>query len=178
MNANVKGKKAGRKRRAAGWTLLVLGVLVAGVWAASGWWRASRIAGWYAAHIQNGVVCREQFGPFVPGKYPDPRPWRFSPIEDYPGTWKWRATYGFAAQVDWSFGVASQEDLGGVKVVTFVLWPIPLLLWTPAALFLRSGTLARRRANKGACPKCGYSLAGIVEGSLCPECGRGAATTK
>ena len=170
--------KVGRKRRTLGWTLLTLGVLVAAVWVASGWWRADRIAGWYAAHIQNGSVYRERFGPFIPGKYPDPGPWRVSPIEDYPGTWKWKATYGFAAPVDWSFGVASQEDLGGVKVLTVVLWPIPLLLWTPAALLLRSGIIARRRAMTGSCAKCGYSLAGLGDGALCPECGKGAETSE
>ncbi|MDP1662524.1 MAG: hypothetical protein Q8L55_11485 [Phycisphaerales bacterium] len=47
-----------------------------------------------------------------------------------------------------------------------------LLLWTPAALLLRSGILARRRAITGKCRSCGYDLAGLAGDSLCPECGK------
>jgi hypothetical protein len=59
---------------------------------------------------------------------------------------------------------------------TMPLWPIPLLLCTPAALLLRSASLARRRANTGACTKCGYSLSGLAADTPCPECGKGAQT--
>ena len=56
----------------------------------------------------------------------------------------------------------NEEVMSGTFISVGPLWPIPLLLWTPAALLLRSGILARRRAVKGMCAKCGYSLAGLA----------------
>ena len=75
------------------------------------------------------------------------------------------------------FGVvgysAASRTAANYHRLDVLLWPIPLLLWTPAALLLRSGILARRRAVKGMCAKCGYSLAGLATDSPCPECGGG-----
>lgn len=57
------------------------------------------------------------------------------------------------------------------KLLTFVLWPVPLPLWALGAGMLRSGVLARRRAL-GFCRVCGYDLAGLCDEVVCPECGR------
>lgn len=78
----------------------------------------------------------------------------------------------------YSLGLYSlYDDAGGRRWHWFILWPIPLLLWPLAAMLLRSGILARRRANTGMCGKCGYSLAGLAAGTPCPECGKRAVAT-
>ena len=53
------------------------------------------------------------------------------------------------------------------------LWDAPVIGWN----LVIGGILGRytleeaRRQNKGICPWCRYSLAGLPEGTLCPECG-------
>ncbi|MDP1662525.1 MAG: hypothetical protein Q8L55_11490 [Phycisphaerales bacterium] len=151
--------RGGKVRRTLGWTLLTLGLLVAGMWVASGWWEvvvwwetSPKLSLGWALRAIGGVWELEQgrvngsWGARAYSKSEAPQWWA--------GTW---GTYG-----NGYFGYRGQ------------LWPIPLLLWTPAALLLRSGILARRRALSGKCKSCGYDLAGLAPDAPCPECGKGA----
>ncbi len=50
------------------------------------------------------------------------------------------------------------------------LWTLGATAGLPAAWLWRCDLRARPRP--GRCPSCGYSLAGLAEGSKCPECGK------
>jgi hypothetical protein len=167
--------KTGRRRRATGWTLLALGLLVAAVWGASRWWYLSY---WFTECGVSLAAGRAGFSVVERGAAPaGVRGGHFAHTGDRGGTarWIWTAE-GEPLRVSvkrtslWLAWRDHHDGSGSHYCV--VLWPIPLLLWTPAALLLRSGILARRRAMKGSCAACGYSLAGLGAGFPCPECGK------
>jgi hypothetical protein len=172
----------GRKRRTLGWVLLTLGVLVAGVWVASRWWIACWVCpgGHTTCWISSGHLATTSYRL----SYTQPG-WKYIAPASPAQQGQWTLWHGWGSRTivvnftQRDFGILSTNHYvvaGETQSRDFrlVLWPIPLLLWTPAALLLRSGILARRRANKGACPRCGYSLTGLAEGAPCPECGQGA----
>lgn len=68
-------------------------------------------------------------------------------------------------------------DGGSVGGATGFTW-IAVPLWVPAAATLmltmtafRVDTLARRRERMNLCKTCGYDRTGLVNTSVCPECG-------
>ncbi|MFT3683608.1 MAG: hypothetical protein QM783_01570 [Phycisphaerales bacterium] len=172
--ATTQDRTRGGKRRAAGWTLLTLGVVVASVWIASGLVRvdwADPSKGW-RLQVRNGCVLVDKSA-----ERTGSASWSFMQLEyGYRGfhwttSWPWSGS----GKPDVDLLVFSTNKhssaVSNWRVWVIALWPIALLLWTSAALLLRSGILARRRALKGSCVKCGYSLTGISANAPCPECG-------
>jgi len=165
---------AGRRRRAVGWTLLILGVMVVGVWVASGWSpRGGRLSSGRSVVIEFGTL---HFRP----------DWALADVdwlteqrlassmrmrERLVSSWRTDRMLN-GAQFEWANWSWNGKTGERLPAFTFPLWPIPLLLWARAALLLRSGVLVRRRALSGACAKCGYPLAGLAQNAPCPECGR------
>ena len=164
----------GRKRRVLGWMLLALGVVVAGVWAASRWWVLGRNRGSTYVSVERGMVM------LVCQTYKSGRPDHWYARESQPPR-----GWAFYAEVyppvcppfdQWDLGFVNgyTEDFGKTGLVwtrRAVLWPVPLLLWFPGVMVLRSGIIARRRAITGKCRACGYDLSGTSASSPCPECG-------
>jgi hypothetical protein len=163
-------KAVGRKRRAVGWALVALSLLVAGVWAASGWrcvqwWKGD--AYWYCANGSVGVNVQAGSGARL---RQEERP-IFALADRQSLSWRvWYPTWSKSIHRDLAV-VAYGGDRVDFWYTAVSLWPIPLLLWTSAVLLLRSGYLARRRANTGMCGKCNYNLAGLTPDAPCPECG-------
>lgn len=153
-------KRIGRKRRLTAWTLFAFALLVAGVWVLSGFSSVGYSETGSAWFVRAGLLShyngRDDLGWYVN--------WFGRPFDV-----RWRVIKDFEPSMDYNFRLAAWTKDG--QLIQFAVWPIPLLLVTPAALFLRSASLARRRANANACAKCGYNLTGLATGTPCPECG-------
>ncbi len=187
-NPSAKRSRAGSKRRAAGWMLLTLGLLIAGVWLASAWWSVKYFCDPFpferVIEVRRGGVAID-FERDPVGCDPFPGGWSVYPLHPAAVGLDWGAR-GMNEHGGWlafykPMGGRRVTDLGGYYSVSspglnsntrIVLWPLPLMLWTTGGLALWSGRRARWRAMINHCPTCGYNLAGLVPGAQCPECGR------
>jgi hypothetical protein len=157
--------RTGRKRRAAGWTLLALGLLGAGVWVWSGWvWPA------YCTSTRMYVLRGGMAGvkiddrPVPPARYTLGWSQQVPSEHNWPGGWSWFPLIAVERnEIDYGVRPLSHRSTTWVAI-----WPIPPLLWTPAALLLRSGIPRAakgelrhvrqvRLLTRGACPHCRLS---------------------
>ncbi|MGH7131407.1 MAG: hypothetical protein ACREJO_05630 [Phycisphaerales bacterium] len=175
--ATTAKKKPGRKRRWAGWFLLVLGVLITGVWGASAKWMVGFGSNNAVIGVTSGIVGLNTF-PSDP-RLPKPeRGWSFGRSS----SWHWLlesspdwSRGGDTSVNTWLFTWSSRERQTGSSVfLNVILWPIALVgLGSGAGLLQWDRYARRRRAMAGHCRKCGYDLAGLPRGTgaPCPECG-------
>jgi hypothetical protein len=153
-----KGKvvRPGRKRRAGGWVLLGLGVLIAGVWVASKWCRVSADISTQASKtsifISGGRLTLLRYADRV---YFHIR----ADLDLYHRLWEWWS---------WDFEIGSNS-----QAVALSLWPVSLLLLSTGGLLSRWGVAAPRRTSGNECAACGYDIAVLSDGAKCPECGKG-----
>lgn len=148
-----------------GWLLVWLGVFVAGVWIASGWWSLTIRGGrWRGLDIGAGrATWTNQYGEDMAD-------------EERAGVW-WTH---FDGEPCWYLRELWYEDAGcggqtgAWESYGVAFWPVPIVMWLPAAGVLCAGVRARTREAKGLCGACGYDLVGLVDAAACPECGRGA----
>ncbi len=160
------------KRRLAGLLLLALGLIMATALALSGrvWFGYSR--GTWGVGVQGGVVVV---------LYESGRLW-WMPSDGWAArdldpdergySWVVPARPGPAV---WSVGAAAYYDAdartGRKRWLDLVAWPLAALTLVCGGALIWAGKLACRRAEAGQCKGCGYSLAGLADGTRCPECG-------
>ena len=179
-------RSPGRKRRVAGWVLLVVGVVIAGVWGASRWWWF----GWSGEQESFAVFRGLASIDTQRGNVWSPLGWCFDPApspHDVGWVWltetptnTWNATQfvnlHFASYQRLnviSSGFSNSGQVIGTEHSTYIcIWPFALVSLLGGGWLVWSGRRARRRAMTGVCLKCGYDLRGLGAGAPCPECGK------
>ncbi|MEK6703401.1 MAG: hypothetical protein AABZ53_14160 [Planctomycetota bacterium] len=184
--------KLGRRRIWSGWLLLVGGLVIAGIWIASGRYSFRRV--WFhefmnrSVRVQQGVVevCAvdrhlwNREGSLVPDALTDLPPFGEPLVVNEwtrtDGPWHWAGTLFAHAQMGGRTltGIVTVDtarpSFQGTTRFAMVLWPIPLVLLAAGGMMLWHGKTAARIAV-GCCLTCGYDLKGLTLGTACPECG-------
>ncbi|MFT3683977.1 MAG: hypothetical protein QM783_03445 [Phycisphaerales bacterium] len=177
MRARTKsGRRAGRRRLAAGWVFLVLAVMSFAAWVGSIWVETTWSRGEWTVQCGHGVlaVYRE-----LPSSMPA---FRFVRLEPSPVWWIGveRRTNNTATNLctDVRLGICGGYHLTSTvrgvfdsRCVMVLLYPFAIAAGICGVLMVRSGRRARR-VSGGLCERCGYDLAGLGAGVGCPECGK------
>jgi hypothetical protein len=150
----------GRKRRLlrrAGFTLLACSLLLAGVALASCKLLVSRGGAGSIMELTAGGVMVT----WNPRRTDGVWPWQ-----------GWRPVWNRSWTTDrlWGLPRRSRGAFAGWPIVTVPLGPPAVALAASGGVCLLA-TIRRRRP--GRCRACGYDLAGLAPGSVCPECGAG-----
>jgi len=159
--------------------IAVLGVLLAAMWAASAFYV-----------VDAGLVVGERRLRFrcESGAYLlESEHWTAADVRATGGATRWAefrrpwpggAPWTWCLDASWHHAGVRAEILGAPfspwqpdSLAVAGWWPV--LIAGLGVLWLWQGERrSRRRARAGACPSCGYDLAGLTPGSACPECGR------
>jgi hypothetical protein len=89
------------------------------------------------------------------------------------GSWPWQGwrpvrARSWTSDRLWGLPRRGRGAIGGWPFVTVPLGPPAMALGAAGGVCLLA---AVRRPGSGRCPECGYNLAGLAAGSVCPECG-------
>lgn len=184
--------KLGRRRIWSGWLLLIGGLMIAGIWVASGRYSYRRV--WFhefmnrSVRVEHGVfeVCTvdrrlwNRETTLVPDALTDlptfGEPLVVNEWTTPDGGWHWAGTlFGYAQMGGRTLtGLVTVDtarpSFQGTTKFAMVLWPIPLGLLAAGGTLLWMGKKAAR-IGAGCCLACGYDLKGLATGKACPECG-------
>ena len=140
------------------WTGVSVCAVLVITWVLSGWWGAAR----WGLNIGVGWTLSVEWGTLgvslnnAPGMGRGPR-WELHRVGG--PRWYWIPDHNYTKITP---GIWCDSWL-------LPLW-IPFIVAAPPTAFLWRRHLVTRR-SPGSCAKCGYSLADLPPGSVCPECG-------
>jgi hypothetical protein len=190
---------SGARRRVAGATLVVTGIVFTAVWAWSGWWIGTVSAGGSIYWLGAGTLIGRTDGhasvhavhaTATATENTDGWSWRIvdksssTPPAPFPGLRLPPLVFPPAAPITGFplpqqganeynlYFLSYQHGTNGYRRGAIALWPFAAVLFISGGWLYWAGRRARRRANRGMCVHCGYSFAGLAIDAPCPECGR------